>query len=193
MLYKICKYLLFPFIYILYRPKVIHKTNMPFQGKCILVCNHISLIDPLVIGCSLPRQINYMAKAELFKNKIFRALLLRIGTFPVKRGASDISAIKNALLVLKNENVLGIFPEGTRSINCELQDFESGVAFIAYKSEAPVLPVLIQSQYRIFHRTVITVGSLITFDDIIRGNDRSGAIQKIANGISEAMRNLQVS
>lgn len=191
MLYQLCKYLLLPFVYILYRPKVINKSNFPFQGKCIVVSNHISLIDPVVIGCSLPRQLYYMAKTELFRNKIMRAILVRIGAFPVKRGAADISAIKNALLILKKDDVLGIFPEGKRSKTGELQDFESGVALIALKAGAPILPILIQTQYRIFHRTVISVGTLISFDDIIHDNDRSETIQKITNRVSKAMQELR--
>jgi len=115
--------------------------NCPAQGPIIIACNHISLWDPIIVGCSLPRQVIFMAKEELFKIPILGRLFYGLEAFPVKRGQGDMNAIRKSLAVLKEGKVLGIFPEGTRSKTGDIQEAMAGIALIMEKSKAPILPV----------------------------------------------------
>lgn len=115
--------------------------NLPTEGPVIIACNHLSLWDPIIVGCAMSRPVYFMAKEELFKLPVLGKILPEIGAFPVKRGQGDISAIRKSIAVLKEGKVLGIFPEGTRSKTGELQEALAGIVLIMEKGKAPVLPV----------------------------------------------------
>ncbi|UWG99223.1 1-acyl-sn-glycerol-3-phosphate acyltransferase [Dehalobacter sp. DCM] len=115
--------------------------NFPHEGPVIVACNHISMWDPVIVGCAMPRQVYFMAKEELMKLPVVGFILRSVGAFPVKRGQGDISAFRRSLGLLKEGRVLGIFPEGTRSKSGDIQEAMSGIALIVEKSHAPILPV----------------------------------------------------
>ncbi len=117
------------------------RSNVPSEGPLIVMANHISYLDPPLIGCILNRRVNFMAKEELFRNPIAGWALRKVGAFPVKRGRADRKAIKKAFSVLREEEVLGIFPEGTRHRPEKPGKAQSGAVMIVLKSRAPVLPV----------------------------------------------------
>lgn len=141
-----------------YRVKVYNLDNMPKSGNLILCANHASLLDPIFISIISPRQISWMAKKELFHSKILSFLLNKLGAFPVDRQGSDITAIKNSLRILKDEKVLGIFPEGTRVKSVDLENAKSGVAMLGVRAKSPILPVYIDSTYRLFSPVDIYIG-----------------------------------
>lgn len=131
-----------------------------------MICaNHIHWLDPVLLGVYINRQINYMAKAELFKHKFVSAVLKAVHAFPVKRGTPDISAIKNSLRLIKEGKVLGIFPEGTRSSDGELKPAEPGVAMIAVKTGAPIIPIRIKGNYKLFGKISIIIGKPVSFEE----------------------------
>jgi 1-acyl-sn-glycerol-3-phosphate acyltransferase len=115
--------------------------NIPTDGPVILVINHVSLWDPILAACSVPRNVSYMAKEELFNSFLLGPIIRRLGAFPVKRGQGDTSAIRNSLSILKEGKVLGLFPEGTRSKSGELQKGLPGMVLLMEKSKAPVVPI----------------------------------------------------
>jgi 1-acyl-sn-glycerol-3-phosphate acyltransferase len=115
--------------------------NVPLQGPVIVASNHISNWDPLVVGLSIKRPICFIAKAELFNNVILGFLFKKLYAFPVKRGTADRQAIRHALEILKQDKVLGIFPEGQRQNSETESKTHSGIAMLALKSQAPVVPV----------------------------------------------------
>lgn len=190
MLYRFLRCILRPLVFIFFRPSLIGFENLQIQGKCIIICNHISLLDPVVIGCIVPRPIHFMAKKELFKNRFFGWLLSQLGAFPVKRGTADIAAIKKALKVLKNGELFGIFPEGTRSKTGDMQNLEPGVAMIALKSNAPVVPIVIHNRYRCFKKTSITIGAPIDLSDFIDQKMNNDVILEVTNHLSSALKTL---
>jgi len=114
--------------------------NVPKRGPVVLIANHTSYLDPPALGVASPRRVYFMAKEELFRIPLFGWLLKGLGAFPVKRGTPDRRAFKRALAVLAAGNVLGIFPEGTRSKTGELGPAEEGAAVLALRSGAPVVP-----------------------------------------------------
>lgn len=140
MLYAIVKFIFSWFFFFLgLKSEGIHK--LPEKGPVILAANHLSNWDPIVVAVAAKRPIHYMGKAQLFENIMLAWLMKRLNVFPVKRGVVDKTAIKSALTVLEEHEVLGIFPEGMRNQTGEELKAQSGVALLALKSGAPVVPV----------------------------------------------------
>lgn len=143
---------------LVFRFKVIGKQNVPLGGKLIVCSNHKNNLDPVIIAIFLSRQISWMAKKEMFNNKLISFIGRNVGAFPVNRDEVDIGAIKKALKILKEDKVLGIFPEGTRVEKMDLNNAKSGVALLAVKSKAPVLPIYIEGNYKLFSKVIIHIG-----------------------------------
>ncbi|OGO78760.1 MAG: hypothetical protein A2Y23_13035 [Clostridiales bacterium GWB2_37_7] len=163
MLYRICKGILKPIFFLFYNIKVEGIENLPSTGPMVICANHTSAIDPIILAISIPYRIYSMAKSELFKNRFFGLFLKNIGVFPVKRGEADIKSIKTSLKLLKENKIMGIFPEGTRNKTGEIKA-EPGVAMIAVRAQVPVLPVAIISNYKYFKRTVVKLGKPMMLD-----------------------------
>lgn len=158
MFYSVIKFLANIIFRVLYRVKTYGLENVPKDGKFILCSNHANNLDPVFVSMIMPRKISWMAKKELFKYKTTSYLGYKLGAFPVDRSQSDISAIKNALRVLKDDKVLGIFPEGTRVKKMDLESAKPGVALLSVKSGAKILPVHIESNYKLFSKINIYIG-----------------------------------
>ena len=123
------------------RWQVTGRENIPQTGPLVIVCNHISLWDPVAVAVAVNRQVFFMAKEELFHYPVFGRLLRIVGAFPVKRGQSDREAIKKSLEILKRGQVLGVFPEGHRMYSDKLGEFQEGAVHLAIKRNAYILPV----------------------------------------------------
>lgn len=140
----------------LYRLEVYGRENIPQDSERLIICgNHKSNLDPVAISAIFERQIFWMAKKELFENKFFGGFLTKLGAFPIDRQGNDLAAIKKSLKILKNEDVLGIFPEGTRVKEADYTRIKSGIALIAQKTNSRVLPVYIEGDYKLFRKTRI--------------------------------------
>ncbi|CCQ92677.1 1-acyl-sn-glycerol-3-phosphate acyltransferase [[Clostridium] ultunense Esp] len=163
--YKIVRFLAVLIFNILFRIDIEGRGNIPNKGRVVLCSNHISVLDPIVLAIAVPRPISFMAKKELFENKIIAKLIYELGAFPVDRKSSDISAIRSSLKVLKDEKILGIFPEGTRVEKMDLDSAKPGVSLISIKGKSPVVPVYIQSKYKLFSRIVVRIGRPIYLDE----------------------------
>ena len=143
-LYTVGRAICMPIFKAIYRYKVINRDAIPDDGKgYIIAANHLSYSDPVLLGLSHKRRINFMAKDELFKNKFFAWLIRHLGAFPVKRGTGDVKAIKNGEDILREGNLMTIFIEGGRSKTGELMRPRSGFAIIAQQTGVPVVPVCI--------------------------------------------------
>ena len=142
-LYGFC-HTTFPWLFKIWlRWEIFGKENIPQDGPVVIACNHLSLLDPPVLGAAATRKVHFMAKSELFKPAWFGALIRRLGAFPVKRGAMDREAIKTGLTVLKENKVLAVFPEGTRSKTGELGRAGGGAFMMAVKQKAKIVPAYI--------------------------------------------------
>lgn len=117
--------------------------NIPKEGAFILAANHIGALDPVIIISRCPRTLHFMAKDELFKNRLFASFLKSMNAFPVKRRTSDKKALDFAKKIILSGWVLGIFPEGSRSKDAIPKKAKNGVSYLAAKTKADVLPVSI--------------------------------------------------
>jgi len=164
MLYSFARAILIPIFLLFYNYRVIGIENIPKDGAYIACANHVSMIDPIFVGISLPHRMYFMAKAELFKYKLLGGFLNALGAFPIKRGEADIRSIKTSLKLLSSGKVLALFPEGTRNKTSEILA-EPGIAMLAVKSKTPVVPVAIISSYKFFKRTKVVIGKPIELTD----------------------------
>jgi len=124
------------------------REHEPRRGPFIATGNHASAADPLIIGAALRHRAAFMAKAELFAVPVVGPWLRSIGSFPVRRGQPDRSAIRRSHEVLNAGGVLMMFPEGTRSPDGRLQEPEPGAALLALRTGVPVLPVAVVNSHR---------------------------------------------
>jgi len=104
--------------------------NVPRTGPLIVVSNHLHNVDPPVVGSLVGRQVRFMAKEELFEVPVFKHCVRAYGAFRVRRGATDLRALRVALDILRNGGVVGMFPEGHRSRDSQLQRAQVGAALI---------------------------------------------------------------
>jgi 1-acyl-sn-glycerol-3-phosphate acyltransferase len=124
---------------------------IPRKGGLLLVSNHSSYLDPVVLGAACPRPLYFFARAELFRNFWFGGLIRALHAFPVDiRRALDKDAIERAVKELKEGKVVVVFPEGTRSRAGELCSGQAGAGFFAVKAQVPVIPVYIEGAHQAY-------------------------------------------
>lgn len=173
-----------------FRLEVRGQENMPTEGPCIIAANHIHALDPLPIAIAVNRQIHFMAKEEMFGWPVVGWLARRAGVFPVKRGQADVQAIRQALKLLSAGEVLGIFPEGTRSKTGEMQEAFAGVPVLAARARATVVPVGIAGSYRFRGVIRVNFGEPMHFTGDNSGKLSPEAKTQATNDLMQHIRNL---
>lgn len=143
MLYFLIRTILRVVFRVVFRWRIYGEENIPAEGPVLVAANHVSFLDPPVVGCAISRKVHFMAKAELFKYPVLGWLFRSFGAFPVRRGAADRTAIKMALDLLKQGEVIGIFPEGTRNRTGQVLAPQHGVALLAIKADASIVPAAV--------------------------------------------------
>lgn len=180
---------------VLFRAEIVGAENVPAEGAVILCSNHISNFDPPFVGSYLDRKIHFMAKAELFKIPVFGSALHQLGAFPVKRGGVSKESIKLALTLLREGNMLAIFPEGSRSNAGGMG--KKGAASLALRSGAAVVPAAVVGEYKLFRRTSVIYGKPVDLSEFAGGSseEQEAATEKIMAAIRKlaAEKKNQVS
>jgi 1-acyl-sn-glycerol-3-phosphate acyltransferase len=132
-----------------FRLKVRGWRNVPAEGPLLVVSNHSSHLDPPLISTALRRRLAFLAKAELFRNRVFGALIGGLGAFPINRGAGDRAALRISINLLRKGYPLLMFPEGNRTKTGELGEAKTGVAMLlAQVPEAQILPIRIDGSFQ---------------------------------------------
>ena len=130
--YFLARYVTSVLFKILFRFQVIGKEKVPQTGKLLVCANHSTMADPIFLGSAIPgRQMKFVAKAELFKNKIIGNFLSSLGAFPISRGTGGAEGIQTAMRYLEEGRAVCMFPEGTRSKTGELLQPKNGAAMLA--------------------------------------------------------------
>lgn len=125
------------------RWRILGHEKIPRTGPVIVACNHVSYLDPTIVGAAVKRECAFIARSELWQVKVLAWFMPRLGAFPIHKDRVDRQAIKLALEALEKGLVLVIFPEGTRSDTATLRPAEHGVALLVQKSGAPVVPAAV--------------------------------------------------
>ena len=126
--------------------------NVPKEGPVILASTHQSFLDPVVVGLGLSRPIQSMARDSLFRNRLFRLLITSLNAFPVKRNAADYAAMHESLDRLREGKQLLLFPEGTRTRDGSIAPLHPGLALLAHRTNAAVVPVTIEGAFECWPR-----------------------------------------
>ncbi|HWI64091.1 MAG TPA: lysophospholipid acyltransferase family protein [Symbiobacteriaceae bacterium] len=172
---------------LIYRIRVEGLENVPETGGAIVCANHFNARDPMIVGITMKRPISYMAKEELFHNKLLAWIITGMGVFPVKRGQPDRAALKRSIDTLQSGTCFGIFPEGTRQKSGKLGKAEPGTAYLALKSGAPVIPVGITSTYKLFSPIIVRYGKPVDLDAYRGAKLTSEAMEAASNAIMAAI------
>lgn len=153
-----------------YRVRIVGADNEPERGPFIVCANHISNHDAVILAACLKNQVRYLAKAELFKVPVLNRIIRAFGAYPLKRGESDVGAIKKTIKLLEGGEVVGFFPQGHRypGVHPKTTSAQPGVGLVTAKAEATVLPVaIIAKKFRmhLFRKTTIVIGTPIPFSE----------------------------
>ncbi len=190
MLYVLFKILLTPFFFLLYLPRVKGYRHLFFRGRAILVSNHFSLTDPIRLAFVTPRPVHFMAKQELFSSPVKRAFLKMMFAFPVYRRHADISSLKQAMQVLEKGRIFGIFPEGRRSVTGELDSLEKGMAFLALRCNAPIIPVYVDPNRKRGGRVRMNVGAPIDPNEVAAAYAGRG-VDAVTDAVRDCLQALK--
>jgi 1-acyl-sn-glycerol-3-phosphate acyltransferase len=171
------------------RARLEGREHVPAHGPLLLVSNHTSLVDPVLLTALFPRPLTFMGKAELFRPRPAGMAFRAVGAIPVRRGQPDRRALEQALATLAGGGVVAVFAEGTRSRDGVLGRAEPGVGLLAARSGAPVLPVAAIGTERLHRaagwlgrpRLVLRCGMTLTVSRPARA--RAAAYQQVADEI----------
>ena len=194
-LFKVLVSIVYVIAKILYPFKAKGRENIPEEGGIILCSNHISLLDPVFIILTSKRRVYFMAKNELFKNKILAAFFRFCGAFPVDRGKNDSTAIENAKQLVIDGKMFGIFVEGTRTKNPDASPGKpkSGAAVIAASTGSDILPVSVAYKHgrpHLFSRAVVNYGKVIKAEEIQINEIKPSEIKKVKYKIMDEITSL---
>ena len=183
-LYNVLYKILAPLLRFLFNVHSHGEENIPEEGGLLICPNHISACDVIIVAVvTRKRQINFMAKAELFKIPVLGWLIKALGAYPIRRGEGDVGAIKKTITLLKQGNTVGMFPQGTRykGIDPHETSVKHGAGMIAHRGNVPVLPVAIITKghkVSLFKRVDVVFGKPIFPDGL--GFDSGNRAEQIA-------------
>ena len=187
--------IVFPIFKYIFRGNLIGAENIPKSKSFIIVSNHGSLLDPPFLGHALGLKVSFMAKSELFRIPILSEIIRACGAYPVKRGITDRSSIVTAKEKLNNQNVIGIFIDGTRQRDGRVNNPKKGAALIASKTKKLLLPIAIINSHRlvrfkfcipIFNKVTLRIGAPIHYPISTAKDD----LNSVTNEIKESINTL---
>ncbi len=189
------------FVHLYWRAKVYGAENIPSTGPFIVVANHASILDPYLIDwASKERELYFLAKKELFQNPFIGFFMRNCNAVPVKRGVIDETAIKTFHEILDSGRPMGLFPEGTRTLNGEIQPGKKGAGMLVYNARVPVLAAHIAGTFKCFPRgkiwprpgrTSITFGPAIPMEDLYRKKADKNTYREITDRLMESIVQLR--
>lgn len=175
------------FTLILFRVKTYGQENIE-KGKPYIMCaNHVSNWDPPILYTATKREMYMMAKEELFVNKFIHWFAGKVNVFPVKRGKQDIESIKKSLKVLKDNEILAIFPEGTRNGMQKNGKIQNGPAYLAARSGVEVIPVKIEGNFKPFRKVKLYYGKPLDFSKYQSKKPEKETLDLISAEITKAI------
>lgn len=173
--------------------RVIGKVKKQKDKGVVIVANHYSNFDPILLDIKLKKRIRFLGKKELVKNGFTKWFFKGVtGAIPVDRGAADIKATKEILGLLKKNKVIGVFPEGTRN-KSEEEKFEAknGACMFAIKSKTPVVPVWIVRKPKVFRRNVLLIGEPFEFTEFYNEKMSKEVLDKASEILTNKMFELK--
>jgi len=147
--------------------RYVGRENLPEKGPYIIISNHLSMMDPLVVAYSVKKDaVAFMGKKELARSKFMNYVFNELHMIIVDRHNSDMEAMRACMQALRAGEILGIFPEGTRHHEGTMEQLESGVGLIALRGNVPLVPFYLPGKYKFFRRNRVVIGKPIDFSDL---------------------------
>ncbi len=192
---KVCRIIIKNAIYIyciiVYRMKIVGRSNIPKEGAVIFCGNHRSFLDPPLIEITCKRDdTRFVAKKELTKNKFFAILGWAFNVILVNRDSKDIAALKDSLKTLKEGKCIAMFPEGTRNGLERGEKSKGGASYFALNTDAKVIPVGIKGGLKPFQKVVITYGEQIDLEEYKKNKKDKNTIDEVTDIIMEEIVKL---
>lgn len=196
--YKFASSVVLPIITLLYRVKFRNRDNIPKDGAYIIISNHLSYIDPILLGMGQrKRKLHFMAKSELFSNKLFAKLITTLGAFPVVRGEGiEQEAFSTGEEILKNGGIVTIFFEGKRSKTGEFLRPRTGAMLIAKATNTPIVPACITPEKKLmkpFRKTRVTFGNPVTLEELGVKTDNPRELRSAAKKVMEMLEEMRAT
>ena len=190
--YKFVYKVIGPILRGIFRLEVTGSENEPVEGGFLACPNHISNWDVIILALALRRPVHFFAKAEIFKVPLLKQLVSALGAFPAKRGTADLSALKHTIKLLNDGKTVGFFPQGTRhpKVDPRTTEVKHGVAMIAHRSAAPILPVYINTKNnRVlpFRKVKVTIGKVISINELEMQKGGKEEYERASNYIFEKL------
>ncbi len=179
------KIVYYGFYKLVYRIKKVNEQNIPEEGAYIICANHVNMLDALAVVCACKRKVRFICKESMFKNKALGWALKLSDTIPINRDKSDIESMKRSIKALKNGDVLGVFPEGTRKGMEKNLKAKSGAAFFSLKTGTKVIPLGIQGSFKPFTKVKLVFGEPLDFSEYYGKEKDKEALEKVTNIIMD--------
>lgn len=176
---------------LVYRIKVNGKENIPEEGAALICPNHVHALDTVLVVVHNKRKINVLAKEELFNYRALRFLAKVFGVYPVKQNSADLSAIKTSLKILKNKELLLIYPEGTRNGMARGIPVKNGPMTIAIKANVPIIPIGIKGSFKAFSKIIINIGKPMDFSGYKDKINDKEMVTKLTEDLMKEVVNLR--
>lgn len=180
--------------------EVVGQENLILEGPALIAANHLSYLDPPLIGSVLGREIFYLARKTLFDAPLLGWLLPKLNVIPVDRDGADMTALKVVIRMVKQGNATIVFPEGTRSVDGNIQPARAGLGLIIAKTLAPVVPVRIIGSYEAWPKGAklprntkvrVVIGKPIRFAKSDLQGDPREVYQRLSQQVMDAIAALK--
>jgi len=179
-----------------FRIKVTGRENIPKEGGFILASNHLSYFDPPLVGSWFRRPVYFMAKQELFKNRLFGNIISRTNALPLRRGTIDRAALDSCVEVIERGFGLTVFPEGTRATKGRFLDPKPGVGMVALRARCPIVPAYIHGSNNLKacllgrDRLSITYGEMLPAEWVASFETSKEGYVQLAKAVMEKIASL---
>ena len=168
-----------------------NRERLDAEAPYVLIANHRHALDPIAMAMFIPkRQICFLGKKELGKNKLANRILTSAHVILVGRGDTDMAAMRNCMKAIKMKKILLIFPEGTRHHEGQMEQIENGASLIAMRSKAPIIPVYFDRKLSWFRRTHMYVGDPIPYDDLLAEGINADTCERMNERFREVYRKM---
>ncbi len=163
-----------------------HREWLDIEPPFMIVANHTSFFDPMIIGYGVKKHpVVFLGKRELNRSRFFRIISGWARMIPVSRGQYDMEAMRSCSKVLKENGILGIFPEGTRFHEGVMQEIQDGFAVLAFRGRVPIVPIYISGRCRPFRKVHAMVGKPVPYDDLLEQGMNRDTIAELVRRIKE--------
>jgi len=148
LIYRLTQLIIRFFARIWFKVEIIGEDHIPKDGSAVIVCNHVSYLDPALIGGFIKKRIiRFLARESLLSSKWYGWYMKKLKLISLDRSRGDLRAFKIALKELKSGSLVGIFPEGTRSVDGTIQEAKGGVGFLIAKAKVTIIPAYMSGTY----------------------------------------------